>query len=96
VENLMFAPLKITTGINLFKPNSKVEANLYSEPTNLGDIDVKDNGSIEKSLKIPANIPAGHHTIVVSGESSAGEKIELYQTILIKGPNPDDIDENLF
>ena len=93
-ENLMFAPLKITTGINLFKPNSKVEANLYSEPTNLGDIDVKDNGSIEKSLKIPANIPAGHHTIVVSGESSAGEKIELYQTILIKGPNPDDIDEN--
>lgn len=93
-ENLMFAPLKITTGINLFKPNSKVEANLYSEPTNLGDIDVKDNGSIEKSLKIPANIPAGHHTIVVSGESSAGEKIELYQTILIKGPNLDDIDEN--
>ena len=77
-----------------YKPWKKVYVKIYSEPRDLGEIEADKNGEINGSVALPEDLPAGYHTLVVSGEAPDGKKQELYQTILIKGPNPDDIDEN--
>ena len=77
-----------------YKPWKKVHVKIYSEPRDLGEIETDKNGEINGSVALPEDLPAGYHTLVVSGEAPDGKKQELYQTILVKGPNPDDIDEN--
>ena len=86
--------IEIKTSRRPYKPWKKVYVKIYSEPRDLGEIETDKNGEINGSVALPEDLPAGYHTLVVSGEAPDGKKQELYQTILIKGPNPDDIDEN--
>ena len=86
--------IEIKTSRRPYKPRKKVYVKIYSEPRDLGEIETDENGEINGSVTLPEDLPAGYHTLVVSGEAPDGKKQELYQTILIKGPNPDDIDEN--
>ena len=86
--------IEIKTSRRPYKPWKKVYVKIYSEPRDLGEIEADKNGEINGSVALPEDLPAGYHTLVVSGEAPDGKKQELYQTILIKGPNPDDIDEN--
>ena len=86
--------IEIKTSRRPYKPWKKVYVKIYSEPRDLGEIEADENGEIKGSVALPEDLPAGYHTLVVSGEAPDGKKQELYQTILIKGPNPDDIDEN--
>ena len=86
--------IEIKTSRRRYKPWKKVYVKIYSEPRDLGEIEADKNGEINGSVALPGDLPAGYHTLVVSGEAPDGKKQELYQTILVKGPNPDDIDEN--
>lgn len=86
--------IEIKTSRRPYKPWKKVYVKIYSEPRDLGEIEADKNGEINGSVALPEDLPVGYHTLVVSGEAPDGKKQELYQTILIKGPNPDDIDEN--
>ena len=86
--------IEIKTSRRPYKPWKKVYVKIYSEPRDLGEIEADENGEINGSVALPEDLPAGYHTLVVSGEAPDGKRQELYQTILIKGPNPDDIDEN--
>ncbi|WLD46428.1 GDSL-type esterase/lipase family protein [Candidatus Nanosynbacter lyticus] len=86
--------IEIKTSRRPYKPWKKVYVKIYSEPRDLGEIEADENGEINGSVALPEDLPAGYHTLVVSGEAPDGKKQELYQTILVKGPNPEDIDEN--
>ena len=86
--------IEIKTSRRPYKPWKKVYVKIYSEPRDLGEIEADENGEIKGSVALPEDLPAGYHTLVVSGEAPDGKKQELYQTILVKGPNPEDIDEN--
>lgn len=86
--------IEIKTSRRPYKPWKKVYVKIYSEPRDLGEIETDKNGEINGSVALPEDLPAGYHTLVVSGEAPDGKKQELYQTILVKGPNPNDIDEN--
>ena len=86
--------IEIKTSRRPYKPHKKVYVKIYSDPRDLGEIETDENGEIDGRVALPEDLPAGYHTLVVSGESPSGEKTELYQTILIKGANPEDIDEN--
>lgn len=77
-----------------YKSLSPIKITLYSNPIKLGEVFAGADGKIDSSVTIPATIPAGYHTLELSGVDEKGHKLNLYQTILIKGPNPDDIDEN--
>ncbi len=86
--------IPIKTSRRPFKPYKTVYVKIYSDPKNLGEIETDENGEINGSVALPEDLSAGYHTLVVSGEAPDGKKQELYQTILVKGSNPDDIDEN--
>jgi hypothetical protein len=43
---------------------------------------------------IPSTVPPGYHTLIISGQTPSGESIEYEQIILVKGEDPDDIDDN--
>lgn len=86
--------IPIKTSQRPFKPRKIVYVKIYSEPRDLGEIETDENGEIDGRVTLPEDLPAGYHTLVVSGEAPDGTKQELYQTILIKGSNPEDIDEN--
>lgn len=91
---LSSSPLNILTKPYMFKLGTDPLVSIFSEPTPLGTVDVEADGSIDYDVDIPPTLPAGYHTLVVSGETYSGEDVELYQTILVKGGDPDDIDEN--
>lgn len=77
-----------------FDPNSNVKATIHSIPTDLGEVPANSDGGLGMTLIIPESVSAGYHTLVLSGTSYSGEPIELYQTILVRGSNPDDIDDD--
>ena len=77
-----------------FGAGSKVELTLYSDPTNLGELTVRQDGSIVGEVVLPGSIPAGFHTLVAKGVSYSGEPIELYQTVEVQGADSNDIDED--
>lgn len=85
---------KLTDEKSLFQPGSTVNITLHSDPVDLGSRVVSFEGSLDALITIPGTVPAGFHTLVISGISYSGEPIELEQTILIHGSDSSDIDEN--
>src|SRR5690606_6884992 len=75
-------------------PGGTVEVILFSDPVNLGQYNVESDGSLNINVQIPPSVPAGYHTLVVKGETPSGEEIHYEQIILVKGGDPNDIDED--
>lgn len=75
-------------------PNSSVDVTLHSDPVNLGQYIVSDDGSLSANITIPADVPAGFHTIILSGHTYSGELVEYEQTLLINGADDNDADED--
>ena len=86
-QNILTKPLTLN-------PLSTAQVTLYSNPIDLGQFTVGENGSLDVDAYIPNSMPVGYHTLVVVGETYSGEPIELTQTILVTSDNPDDLDEN--
>lgn len=77
-----------------FKSNSIVNIVMRSEPTNLGSFTVNNDGSLEVSALIPGTLPAGYHTLIVTGESPDGEQVRYEQIVQVVGADPEDTDED--
>lgn len=60
------------TGAN-FAPGEVVAFELHSDPTALGSLTADGDGRLSGSLRIPATVPAGSHTLVALGAESAIE-----------------------
>jgi hypothetical protein len=67
---------------------------IHSDPVNLGEVTAAIDGSISGDIMIPQNIPAGYHTLTVSGQTYSGEQIKYEQTVLVQGSDPKDRDED--
>lgn len=99
-EQITATQIKKATPINLkldsylARPGSSMTATLYSDPVNLGDFDINTAGGIETSITIPSSVPAGYHTLILAGETYSGEPIEYYQSVLVTGSSPNDLDED--
>ncbi len=77
-----------------FGPGEQVDATIHSIPTDLGTFTSASDGAVNATLTIPESVSTGLHTLILSGKSYSGEPIELYQTVLVKGTDPNDIDED--
>ncbi|QQS21929.1 SGNH/GDSL hydrolase family protein [Candidatus Saccharibacteria bacterium] len=84
----------VHTQTMVFKSESKVDITLYSDPTSLGQATAASDGSVSTQITIPSSVPVGYHTLVLRGQSPDGTPVELYQTVEVRGSNPNDIDED--
>lgn len=60
---------------NGLNPNSTVIVWLLSNPTKLGEVIVKPDGSFDVSLLIPDNFPVGNHTLQLNGVTAKNQII---------------------
>ncbi|WP_269939955.1 DUF7507 domain-containing protein [Arthrobacter sp. HY1533] len=65
----------VITGKN-FKPGTTATFTLHSDPVVLGSAVVGADGSVSLTVKVPAGVPAGAHTVVISGTGTDGAPIE--------------------
>lgn len=93
-EQVKNAAVHILTGLYHLAPNSTANVSIHSDPLDLGDFMVNQDGQLDQSVSLPQNLEVGYHTLIVSGQSYSGEPIVLTQTILVKGTDPDDIDDD--
>lgn len=77
-----------------FEVGTTVTATLYSDPIDLGQFTVLSDGSLLASIVIPDTVPAGFHTLMLSAKTYSGEPIDLYQAVLVKSANSNDVDED--
>lgn len=71
---LSLQPGKQTTiSVAGFAPGSTLGVSLLSSPVSLGTIPVDAAGAATESLKVPASMPAGRHTLQLNGYSATGE-----------------------
>ncbi len=70
-------------------PNSTVRFVLMSDPTDLGEGTVREDGTIEASLTIPANTPPGMHELRIDGVDESGEPVSLRQFVLVYAESDD-------
>lgn len=75
-----------------FVKNSPVSVVLHSDPVNIGTFVSDETGGLSVSSIIPTTVPAGYHTLLVTGTSFTGSPVEYEQTILVYGTNQKDID----
>lgn len=87
-------PAPINLDAYTFEPGSSVMISAYSEPTQLGTLTAIQDGGLSGTFIIPDSVPAGYHTLVLSGKTYSGEILNLYQTILVTGNDPSDEDED--
>ena len=68
-------------------PDSDVQVVIYSEPRNLGLLQVNEFGELVASIQIPNDMEAGSHTLVLTGLDKFGKKIELKFGLVIYSPD---------
>jgi hypothetical protein len=71
IESVRAGKTVVLTGSG-FAPYSKVQAIVYSTPTDLGVFVTDGNGEFEVTVTIPGDLPAGHHSLVVQGVDPDG------------------------
>ncbi|MGN5732969.1 alpha-L-fucosidase [Arthrobacter psychrochitiniphilus] len=77
------AGAKLTiTGEN-FKPGTTATFTLYSDPVELGTATVLRNGTVNLTTMVPANVPAGEHTVVIAGTDTFGDSAEVSLALVV-------------
>jgi hypothetical protein len=71
-----------------YMPFSLVTFSLFSEPTDLGEVQADRSGSFEVSVLIPASAGASRHTLRISGVDSDGAVIVLDVGVSSAGASP--------
>lgn len=74
------------TGKN-FKPGTTATFTLHSNPVVLGAAVVAADGTVTLTAKVPANVPAGAHTVVITGTGANGEAVDVSIEVLVAGSN---------
>lgn len=87
-------PTAIRKGPLTFASGSEVDAELHSDPINLGRYTVNSDGSLDATIVVPLNTPSGYHTLTLSGKTYSGEPIQYEQTVFIHGADLNDLDDD--
>ncbi len=66
-----------------FKPNSVVEAWLFSSPTWLGNAKVDEKGTLSRIYILPKDVKPGQHRIALKAITAAGDEISIALGIVI-------------
>lgn len=85
---------KVALAKNSLQPGSSARVEIQSKPVDLGSYTVSSDGSLQKTITIPENIPAGNHTLFVYGKSTNGEDVKITQTLLVTGKDKGDLDDD--
>ncbi|POH60144.1 hypothetical protein [Arthrobacter glacialis] len=72
------------TGRN-FKPGTSASFTLHSDPILLGAAKVADDGTVTLRTTLPANVPAGSHTVVIAGTSAEGRSVQVSLALTVAG-----------
>ena len=80
-------PLKIK-GEGL-SPGSSLTIKLFSKPTALPGLKVNKNGDISGNVKLPNEVGAGYHTLLMKGIASSGKEIVFLGIIFVKDTHGD-------
>lgn len=75
---------ELTMGGHNFKPGTTATFTLHSDPVVLGQAVVKADGTVTLTAKLPSNVPAGQHTVVISGTGTNGQAAEVSLALEIK------------
>lgn len=86
--------MSLDTAPFLFRAGSEVSIAMYSDPVALGVYRTSDKGALQKDILIPGTVKVGYHTLVLEGVSYSGDLIRYEQIVLVKGENPDDVDDD--
>lgn len=85
----------VSTSAGAFATGTQVRGVFFSEPTEVGVFTADADGRVSTGIVIPESLPAGYHTLVLSGVSpDSGTSVEYEQIVLVEGKNTNDIDEN--
>lgn len=71
------------------KPGTKVQIELHSTPTNLGETQVNEEGYIEGSVMIPEDVEPGYHELHVKYNNFFGESVDQYQIVYVQASADD-------
>jgi hypothetical protein len=66
-----------------FTPNSPFVVQLYSEPVDLGTFITDAQGTLDFTVTVPPDVPAGYHRLRVFGTDANGQPIEIRQTVYV-------------
>ena len=78
----------------MFSGNSFTKVHIFSNPIDLGSFQTDADGSLNADITIPSSLEPGYHTIVLSGTTYSGDPIDYLQIVLVKGQDPEDVDED--
>ena len=67
------------------KPNSVLEAWIFSEETYLGTIDVDQSGNLIGNIKLPDSLLPGEHTLQLGTENTSGRLVVLTIPVVVEG-----------
>jgi LPXTG-motif cell wall-anchored protein len=85
---------KITVLGTGFMPNSNATVIIYSEPRVLGTVTTDENGSFRLEVVIPADLPAGEHSLVASGIAPDGSERFIRMNVTVDADGNATIDGN--
>ncbi len=76
-------PLTVNGTQHALKSNTSYQVVLHSDPINLGMVTTNANGDINTQITLPASMPAGFHTLHISGKNMADQTIDIYEIIYV-------------
>ena len=79
-----------TVSIVQYDAAGNARAVLYSEPIELGPLQVGPDGSISGNIVIPPDVPTGYHQLHIVYATATGEEKDIYQYVFV-GESPDDL-----
>ncbi|WP_165788095.1 sialidase family protein [Arthrobacter glacialis] len=74
---------ELTVNGKKFKPGSTATFTLHSDPVVLGTAVVRADGTVSLTAKLPANVPAGAHTVVIAGTGTDGQAVEVSLAVTV-------------
>lgn len=70
-------------------PGSRTDIILHSDPVNLGSQVTDQYGTLSLQLTIPHSVPAGFHTLRISGQTVAGEPVIIEKVVFVASSESD-------
>lgn len=70
-----------------FRPGTIVRIEIHSDPTEVGMLKVREDGSVEGEVTLPSQLVPGVHTVHIFGTSFFSEESELYQELIYDPPD---------
>jgi UDP-N-acetylmuramoyl-L-alanyl-D-glutamate--2,6-diaminopimelate ligase len=69
-----------------FRSSDTVHATLQSDPIDLGQFSTDEEGRVSETVEIPVTVGGGYHTLTLTGMSSSGLPLTLYQEVAVREP----------